>query len=270
MSLAALALADKTAAIFRRDLLTALRYRSAFLLTAAGALTELAAFYYLSRAIGPGFRPEGLDYFSFLLIGTGFYTFLVMGIHSFLQTVQDAQQSGTFEVLMTTSTPPSVLVLLSAMSAFSRNAVQMALYLGAGLLVFNGALPRPAVGCVFVFLLSVLIAMAIGLMAAALQVAMQKGSAVLWALGAGAWLFTGTLFPIATLPQPLRFAAELIPITHALHAMRMALLEGAATTTLSHEIGILAIFAFLLLPLGLATFSYSLTRARREGTLSCY
>lgn len=264
------AVGDKTAAICRRDLLTAIRYRSAFVFTSAGALAELAAFYYLSRAIGPGFRPEGLDYFSFLLVGTGFYTFWIMGIHSFLQTVQEAQQSGTFEVLMTTSTPPSVLVFLGAMSAFCRNTVQMVLYVGVGLLIFNGALPRLAIGCVFVFLLSVLIATAIGLMAAALQVAIQKGSAVLWALGAGAWLFTGTLFPISTLPQPLRFAAELIPITHALHAMRMALLEGAAATGLGHEIGVLAIFAFLLLPLGLAMFSYALNRARRAGTLSCY
>jgi len=39
-----------------------------------------------------------------LLVGTGFYTFLLMGVHAFLQTVQEAQQTGTLEVLMTTST----------------------------------------------------------------------------------------------------------------------------------------------------------------------
>jgi len=265
------ALADKSAAIFRRDLLTALRYRSAFMLTAVGTLTELAAFYYLSRAIGPGFRPEGLDYFSFLLVGTGFYTFLVMGIHCFLQTVQEAQQTGTFEVLMTTATPPPVLVFLSAMSAFSRNAAQLVLYLGVGMLIFDGTLPRPSiVACVLVFFLSLVIAVGIGLMAAALQVALQKGSVVLWALGSGAWLLTGTLFPVASLPQPLRFAAKLIPITHALDAMRMALLQAARVSRLSHQIGILSLFALILFPLGLTMFSYSVYQARREGTLSAY
>jgi len=265
------AFADKSVAIVRRDLLTALRYRSAFVLTAAGTLTELAAFYYLSRAIGPGFRPAGLDYFSFLLVGTGFYTFLIMGIHSFLQSVQEAQQTGTFEVLMTTSTPPPILLLLSAMSAFSRNVAQLLFYLAVGLVIFDGTLPRPGIAaCVLVFFLSVLIAIAIGLMAAALQVAIQKGSVVLWALGSGAWLLTGTLFPVASLPQPLRFAAGLIPITHALDAMRTALLQGRGFSALSHEIGILALFALTLLPLGLAVFSFSLYRARREGTLSAY
>ena len=82
-----LRLFDKTAVILKRDLLTALRYRNGFLLTGFGTAAELAAFYFLARAIGPGFRPEGVDYFPFLLIGTGFYTFLVMGIHSFLQVV---------------------------------------------------------------------------------------------------------------------------------------------------------------------------------------
>jgi len=264
------AIVDKTVAIFRRDLLTALRYRSAFILTVAGALCELAAFYYLSRAIGPGFRPEGLDYFSFLVVGTGFYTFLFMGIRSLLQSVQEAQQTGTFEVLMTTSTQPSTLVLLSAMAALSRDAVQLVLYFGAGLLISGSTLPRPGLACASVFFLSLAIAIAIGLMAAALQVAIQKGSVVLWALGSGAWLLTGTLFPVTSLPAPLRFTAELIPLTYSLDAMRRALLQGASLSVLSHEIGILALFALVLLPLGLAMFSFSLRRARQEGTLSAY
>ena len=56
---------DKMRAVLRRDLLTAIRYRSGFALTLAGAIVELAAFFYLSRAIGPGFRPDGVDYFPF-------------------------------------------------------------------------------------------------------------------------------------------------------------------------------------------------------------
>ncbi|MFY9673442.1 MAG: hypothetical protein WAK13_03275, partial [Terriglobales bacterium] len=64
-------LIDKLAVILRRDLLTALRHRSGFVVTLVGLFTELTAFYYLSRAIGPGFRPDGVAYFPFLLVGTG-------------------------------------------------------------------------------------------------------------------------------------------------------------------------------------------------------
>jgi ABC-2 type transport system permease protein len=264
-------LLDKMAAIARRDFLTAIRYRTGFLINAAGAAAELAAFYYLSRAIGPGFRPEGMEYFPFLLVGTGFYTFLVMGVNAFLVIVQEAQQTGTLEVLMTTSTPAPVLVFLSAISAFAGNTVQLAFYLGAGLLLFGRPAPSPNIaGCVVIFALSLVIAVALGILAAALQLAVQKGSALVWLLGSGIWFMTGTLFPVATLPKPLQVLAELIPITHSLDGMRLALLQGANFAVLGPKIGILSVFSLMLLPFSLLVFSYTLRRARLEGTLSFY
>jgi hypothetical protein len=59
---------DKLRAILRRDVLTAIRHRSGFAMTLVGVLMELAAFYFLSRAVGPGFRPGGVEYFQFLLV----------------------------------------------------------------------------------------------------------------------------------------------------------------------------------------------------------
>ena len=259
---------DKTAVIVRRDLLTAVRYRTGFILSAVGAITELAAFYYLSRAVGPGFRPEGLEFFSFLLVGTGFFTFLLMGVHSFLETVQEAQQTGTLEVLMTTPTSPSVLVFLSAMSAFAANTFALLFYLAAGLL-FGAPLHPNLAASIPVFVLSVVIAISIGLLAAALQLAIQKGSAVVWALGS-VWFLTGAMFPVQTLPKPLRDVAQLIPITHSLEAMRLALLEGATFRRVSHELIILGVFAIVLVPASLLFFSWTLRRARIEGTLSFY
>ena len=77
---------DKLFAILRRDLLTAIRHRSGFTMTLIGVFMELAAFYFLSRAIGPGFRPGGVEYFPFLLVGTGVYTFFVMSAQAFLSS----------------------------------------------------------------------------------------------------------------------------------------------------------------------------------------
>ena len=264
-------LLDKMLAIARRDLLTAIRYRIGFLVGAAGALAELAAFYYLSRAVGPGFRPDGVEYFPFLLVGTGLYTFLVVGINAFLHIVQEAQQTGSLEVLMTTSTPAPVLVFLSAMSAFAGNTLQLLFYLGGGLLLAGSLPASPNIpGCIVIFGLSVVIAVAIGILAAALQLAIQKGSALVWLLGSAIWFMTGTLFPVTTLPKPLRLLADLIPITHSLKAMRLALLQGAGFFSLGTELVILALFSCVLLPMSLWIFSCTLRRARLEGTLSFY
>jgi ABC-2 type transport system permease protein len=263
--------ADKFCAILRRDLLTAVRYRAGFILAAASSVIELAAFYYLSRAIGPGFHPEGMNYFPFLLVGTGMYTFLVMGIRAFLRAVQDAQQAGTLEVLMSSSTPASTVIILSAASALIGGIVQFLLYVGLGfLLVGTPAPPLNLSACLLIFGLSVIVVIALGMIAAALQIAVQKGSAVLWIFGSGAWFLTGTLFPVATLPQPLRFASTFIPLTHSLTGMRMALLEGASISSLAPEIDLLALFALVLLPLGLGMFSFAIHRARLHGTLAFY
>jgi ABC-2 type transport system permease protein len=263
-------LLDKTAAIVRRDWLTAIRYRTGFLITVLGAAAELAAFYFLARAIGPAFRPEGIDYFPFLLVGTGFYTFLVTGINAFLVIIQEAQQTGTLEVLMTTSTPAPVLLFLSALSAFAGSTLQLIFYIGAGLFLSDFPFHPNVAGSLVIFVLSLMIAVAFGMFAASLQLAIQKGSAVVWLLGSGAWFMTGTLFPVSTLPKPLWRLAEWVPITHALTGMRMALLQGADFNVLVRQIAILALFGAILLPLSLWVFSRTLRSARRAGTLSFY
>jgi ABC-type transport system involved in cytochrome c biogenesis permease component len=157
---------DKAIAVLKKDVLTAVRYRNGFVLGAVGSAAQLATFYYLSRAVGPQFSPEGMPYFLFLLVGTGFFAFLITGMHSFLQTIQAAQQSGTLEVLMTTSTPPAVLLSLSAISAFAGGLVQLVLYVGVGILLFSPALHVSLLGCTSVFIFSVLISIAIGIFAA--------------------------------------------------------------------------------------------------------
>ena len=260
---------DKAAAVLKKDLLTALRYRNGFVFAVMAPAAQLATFYYLSRAIGSQFHPEGMPYFSFLIVGTGFYTFLIAGMHSFLQTVQESQQTGTLEILMTTSTPPPVLLLLSAMSAFGSGMLQLVFYLSAGLLLFAAPHVNP-IGCVSVFFLSVVISIAIGLLAAGLQIAIHKGSAVLWLLGSSAWLMAGTLFPVTALPRPLRALSMLLPFTHSLTGIRLALLEGTNLVALTHEIEILLLFSLLLVPLGIVFFSWTVRRARQCGTLSFY
>ncbi len=261
---------DKLHAILRRDLLTAIRYRSGFVVTLVGGLTELAAFYFLSRAIGPGFRPNGSEYFPFLLVGTGLYTFFVMSAQSFLSAVQEAQQTGTLEVLMTTSTNPAELVILSSISAFAGNLFNLLVYVFAGVTVFRASIHANLLACVVVLLLSVVIALAVGIAAATLQVAFQKGSALLWLLGSGLWFLSGTLFPIESLPRSLQLLAHALPLTYAISGLRGALLDGQTVFGMARTVGILAGFGIVLLPLALAAMSFSVRRARQDGTLSFY
>jgi len=261
---------DKLYAILRRDLLTAIRYRSGFVVNIVGVFTELAAFYFLSRAIGPGFRPGGVEFFPFLLVGTGLYTFFLMSAQAFLSAMQEAQQTGTLEVLMTTSTAPAELIVLSAISAFAGNLVNLLVYLFAGVAVFRAATHANLLSCMLVLSFSLTIAFSFGIAAASLQVAFQKGSAVLWLFGSGLWFLSGTMFPVQSLPRPLELLARALPLTYAIEGMRKALLDGQSVADMAPTLVILAGFATVLLPLTLATLSWSLQRARQNGTLSFY
>ncbi len=266
-----LSVLEKLVAILRRDLLTAMRYRTAFWMQAVTMILEIAGSYYLARAVGPGFQPEGLDYYPFLLIGTGVYTLFVAGINSFVMSIRDAQLTGTLEVLMTTSTSGSVIVLLNTFSAFVASSLSMVLYLAVGLALFHVELRSPnLLGCALVVLISIGIATAIGIVAAALQVLVQKGGAIVWLLGAGGWLFAGMMFPVAALPKPFQVIAAVIPLKYSLDGVRLALLRGASFTELIHPLGALTAFCVLLLPLSLVFFSYAVRRARLQGTLSFY
>jgi len=261
---------DKLRAILWRDLLTAIRYRSGFVLSLVGILIELAAFYFLSRAIGPGFRPDGVEYFPFLLVGTGIYTFFVMSAQAFLNAVQEAQQTGTLEVLMTTPTPAVELLTLSAISAFAGNVFNLFVYFIAGITIFRAAVHPNFLSCFLVLIFCVAIALALGLVAAMLQVALQKGSSLLWLIGSALWLLSGTTFPIQTLPRPLEMLGRAIPFSYAIDGMRMALLDGQSIRAMAPTLAALAAFSVVLVPLALAGLSFSLRQARQNGTLSFY
>jgi len=261
---------DKLAAIFRRDALTAIRHRSGFVVTLVGLFTELTAFYYLSRAIGPGFRPDGVGYFPFLLVGTGLYTFFVMSAQAFLSAVQEAQQTGTLEVLMTTSTGPAELIILSSISAFAGSLTNLLVYIVAGVTIFRAAVHANFLSCLVVLVLSLALALALGIFAATFQVAFQKGSALVWLLGSGLWLLSGATFPVQSLPQPLVMLTRLVPFTYAIDGMRGALLERRSLAEMGSTVTALASFAAVLLPLAMLGLSLSLRRARRFGTLSFY
>src|SRR5262249_26124311 len=137
-----------------------------------------------------------------------------------------AQQTGTMEVLMTTSTPPGQLIVLSSVSAFAGTLITLAFYVITGMAVFRAPVQANVLSCLIVVCLSLGIAMALGIAAAAIQVSFQKGSAVLWMLSTGVWFLSGAMFPVESLPHPLVVIAQVIPLTYAIEGLRMALLQG--------------------------------------------
>ena len=269
--MSAAALLDKSMAVVRRDLLIALRYRSSFPFQVVALAAEIAGLFYLARAVGAGFRPEGVPYFPFLIVGSGFLGLAVAGVQAFASSVQEAQVTGTFEILAAGSTPAVVVVILNALSVLSGRLLMVSAYVTAGLVLAGAAIAWSGAGAfLLVLALSLLITVALGIMAAAAQIAFQKGSLVSWLVGTWMGVFSGVMFPIAVLPYPLQKLALLFPLGPAIPAMRLALLAGAPLGKMTESILRLAASCLVLLPASLWLFAWVMQRARLRGTLSFY
>ena len=75
---------------------------------------------------------------------------------------------------------------------------------------------------------------------------------------------------MTVLPGWLRAAGRLLPLTHALEALRLALLSGAPLRALYPSLVALGLFAGVLTPAGVVLFVYALRRARVDGSLTHY
>jgi ABC-2 type transport system permease protein len=267
-----LSVLDKGAAIVRRDLLTARRSRGGILFQAAGVLAEVAAFYYLSRAVGDHYSADGMQYYAFLLTGTALFSFLTIATTVFVDSIRDAQLSGTMEVLMSLNTRGSVIVALGAGSIFAGRLIHLVLYIAAGLFLFpvGKVLHANIPATLLIVALSVLVTFGLGMLLSAVQVLTQRGSALAWLVGAVTSVISGVLYPISALPEFLQKAAAVNPFTHALIAFRLAAVQGEPLQQMQQPVVILTIYAVLLVLAGFFALNASLRSARKLGILSLY
>lgn len=261
----------KLQAVARRDVLTIVRGSMGLLARFFYVGVELATFYFLAQAVGPHFRPEGLDYFWFLLTGTAVFELLLASVQTLIRSLRDAQISGILEVLLSTSTRAVVVILLDSLSTLAGRVTHAVVYILLGVLLFRPELPQtnwPAT--LLILLLAVALSLSFGLIAAAVQVWLQKGDTAIALISGLVGLFSGVLFSVTVLPGPLRLLAHLNPFAHALTAFRAAALKGAGWPELYPPLLLLGISCAILLPLGLWLFGFALDRARRNGSLLFY
>jgi ABC-type multidrug transport system permease subunit len=71
------------------------------------------------------------------------------------------------------------------------------------------------------------------------------------------------------LPAWVQALSQLLPLTHALTGLRLAL-AGRGFGDVGQSIGVLVVMALVFLPLGLIAATKATQRARREGSLVVY
>lgn len=262
-------------AFFLRDLRNELSYRLSFVLQIIGIFPAVLMFFFLSRLVGNTISgplgPYGGQYFPFVLIGIALQNYLTISLSRFSGSLRESQLSGTLEVIMAAPVSLTVFLTGSTLYSFVFNVLRVLVYLGAGALLFHvhiNWMRLPA--ALGILVLTIAAFSSLGIFSAAFIMLFKRGDPINWGFSVVSWLLGGVYYPVSVLPEWLQRGADVIPMTHALEALRIILLMNGSMASIAPSLLALGLWAAVGLPLSLYAFRYALKRAKIQGTLGHY
>jgi ABC-2 type transport system permease protein len=149
--------------------------------------------------------------------------------------------------------------------------LNLAIYIILGIFLFKINFANANIlSALAILILTIASFSSLGILSASFIMVFKRGNPVSWVINSLEGLIGGVYFPVTILPAWLQFIAKLFPITYAIRAIELAVYKGYSLFQLRKEITFLLLFSFLLLPLSLTAFKYSLKKAKMNGSLIQY
>jgi len=149
--------------------------------------------------------------------------------------------------------------------------------LAVGVFGFHAPLhfePAAMLTSVLVLVFMILSHLGLGILIAGIVLVYKQADPVTFMVSLFMEFFAGALFPLQLLAKypPLAIASELMPYTYALDALRKSMIQGEtlANQDILFDLGVLVVYAIILLPIGLWSFNLGYDKIRTEGTTSSY
>ncbi|HSE84408.1 MAG TPA: ABC transporter permease [Thermodesulfobacteriota bacterium] len=270
-----LASIQKPLAFIQRDFINETTYRFSFLTQFFGILVSTLTFFFVAKLlkdVGASYmKPYGGSYFSFVLIGVAFFSYLGVSLQSLSKSIREGQMLGTLEALLVTQTEIPTILVCSSLYGFLWSSFRVAVYLLLGVFAFGVDIGNANVaGALLILVLTIVSFSSLGIISASFIMVLKKGDPVSWVFTGLSSLLGGLYYPISILPDWLQSISYLLPITYSLEGMRFALLKGYSLNELLPCILPLVIFSVIMVPLSVVIFGYAVKRAKRDGTLTQY
>jgi ABC-2 type transport system permease protein len=266
---------EKPLAFVWRDFINETSYKFAFLMQLFGILTSTLMFFFISKLLGDVgvkyLKPYGGNYFSFVLIGIAFFSYLRVSMQSLSESIREGQMLGTLEALLVTQTEIPTIILSSSLYSFIWASFRVAVYLLLGIFVFGVSIGNAnLIGALLILILTIISFSSLGIISASFIIIMKRGDPITWMFTNISGLLGGLYFPISVLPGWLQKFSYFLPVTYSLEGMRLALLKGYSLSELMPNILALVVFSIITLPLSIMIFGYAVRRAKTDGTLTQY
>ena len=262
----------KLGAFIKRDFISEVSYRLAFIMQVSGMFLSLLALWFFAGMIDPDTKGlDGIRPFDWFLIGMAFQYYFSTALYSFSAKIRSEQVLGTLEAMLVSPTPTSMVIFSSAAWDFTYGAIRVVIYLLFATLVFGVTLFGTSLLAVAVgVILTLLSSAGMGILSASFILYFKRGDPINFLLSGATTFLGGVFFPVQQLPQSVQFLSEYLPINWSLQIVRGALLQGKSFWELREAIAHLTVLTAILLPLGLLASRVAIRHAKREGSLVQY
>jgi ABC-2 type transport system permease protein len=265
----------KVPAFLRRDLLTMLSYRVAFVGDLLAIAVQALMFGFIAELVDPSSLPtyNGVQtgYFEFVMIGVVIVTVTGMLLQKVSTAIRAEQMIGTLEALLVTPTSPTTVQAGSASFDLLFIPVRMAvLLLAVAVTLGLGFEPSGIAPSVVLLMCFVPFIWGLGLVAAAAIVTFRRGGGVIGFAMSILGLASGAFFPLVLLPAWVQTVAEANPVAIVMEGTREALIGGAGWEGIGSAALILVPLSAAAMIAGMAAFRAALAREHRRGTLGLY
>ena len=267
--------AHKVRAFVRRDFLTMLSYRVAFVSDALAIAVQAVMFGFLAQLVDPAVLPtyNGVEtgYFEFVMIGVVIATVTGLLLQKVATAMRQEQMMGTLEALMVTPTSPTTVQMGSAAFDVLFIPIRIGALLAAVSLALGLAFQASGILPALVLLAAfVPFVWGLGLLAAAAIVTFRRGEGVVGIGMSLLGLVSGAFFPLTLLPVWLQRLAEANPVAIVMEGTRDALIGGAGWDAALQDLIVLVPLSAAGLYVGIMAFRVALSREHRRGTLGLY
>lgn len=252
----------------KRDYLGEINYRLSFVLQFLGIFVHVAVWYYVSKLVGgAAWQGVGSDFFSFVLVGIAFSRSFDLALNA--PSGKIGEDLGVIEIMFTSRTSPSQIVLMGPLWRVIFTILHTALYLLIGAWLFHANISHGnLIVVLFTFLLTLAALIGIGLFAASIFMIFKTSHYFTIFFIYLFQVFGGVYFPASILPQKIQFISNLLPTTYSLHILRGMLTKGLPWNAFINDFFALILFSIILVPLGLFSFEKTVKMAKASGTLA--
>jgi len=207
------------------------------------------------------------DYMSFILLGTVLTNFILTVFWGMGYALKNDMDAGVLESNWLTPVPRLLILVGRTLSSLLVTAITSAI-----MLLIAGALfgfqPTGNTLAAFLTAIPMLIGLyGFGFAFAAVVLLMREANTLVDVSSFLVQGFSGTNFPVQSLPSWLIPIALILPLTYGLDAVRGLLLQSETLLPIRMEIGILIVFMFVMLWFGAWVFHRVERRVRTLGTL---